>query len=175
MNTNVSHIRKQCAEIATDVQALSHALHSSKLDYLGVVAAIRSFCEELSKQQGVDIQFTHDNVSSRLPRDVSLCLFRVAQEALHNAIKHSGMSRFAVHLRETASDVQVEIGDSGAGFDVEEVMKNAGLGLVSMKERTHLVNGTLLIDSKPNRGTKIVARVPLPGDTGSTAVVIGRI
>ena len=68
-----------------------------------------------------------------------------------------------MHLRDTANDVQLEIRDSGAGFEVEEVMKSAGLGLVSMKERIHLVNGTLSIESKPNGGTKIVARVPLPG------------
>jgi PAS domain S-box-containing protein len=174
-NTQISHIRKHCADIAADVQALSHELHSSKLDYLGVVAAVRSFCQELSKQQGVDIEFTNDNVSSHLPREISLCLFRVAQEALHNAVKHSGVSRFAVHLWDTENEVQLEVLDSGAGFEVEEVMENAGLGLVSMKERTHLVNGTLSVESKPNGGTKIVARVPLLTDTGSAAATAGRI
>jgi PAS domain S-box-containing protein len=174
-NSQIDDIRKHCADIATDVQALSHELHSSKLDYLGVVAAVRSLCQELSKQQSVDIEFTNDNVSSHLPRETSLCLFRVAQEALHNAVKHSGVSRFAVHLRETANDVQLEVLDSGAGFEMEEVMEHAGLGLVSMKERTHLVNGTLSIESKPNGGTKIVARVPLLADSRSAAATAGRI
>jgi PAS domain S-box-containing protein len=174
-NTQISDIRKHCADIATDVQALSHELHSSKLDYLGVVAAVRSFCQELSKQQSVDIEFTNDNVSSHLPREISVCLFRVAQEALHNAVKHSGVSRFAVHLWDTANEVQLEVRDSGTGFEVEEVTESAGLGLVSMKERTHLVNGTLSIESKPNGGTKIVARVPLLTDTGSAAATAGRI
>src|SRR6476469_4080833 len=85
-------IRKHCAEIAADVQALSHELHSSKLDYLGVVAATRSFCREFSKQQSVNVEFTDENVSNHLPRDISLCLFRVTQEALHNAVKYSGVS-----------------------------------------------------------------------------------
>src|ERR1700750_2956770 len=94
----LTDVRKHCTDIAADVQALSHELHSSKLDYLGLVAAIRSFCKEFSKQQGVKIEFTHENIPDRLPRDVSLCLFRVAQEALHNAVKHSGASQFVVRL-----------------------------------------------------------------------------
>jgi len=156
----INDMRQHCAEIATDLQALSHELHSSKLDYLGVVAAIRSFCREFSKQQSVNIEFTDANVSKHLPRDISLCLFRVTQEALHNALKYSGVRQFAVHLYHTADGIQLEIEDSGAGFAMEDVMKNAGLGLVSMRERLHLVNGTLSIESKPNEGTRIMARVP---------------
>ena len=174
--TQINDIRRHCAEIATDVQALSHELHSSKLDYLGVVAAIRSFCREFSKQQSVYVEFTDENVSNHLPRDVSLCLFRVAQEALHNSVKYSGGSRFTVRLCDTADGIQLEVRDSGIGFDVEEAMKHAGLGLVSMKERIHLVNGTFSIESKPNKGTRIVARVPRPagnsnGDGSAAAAV----
>ena len=166
-NTQINDIRRHCAEIATDVQALSHELHSSKLDYLGVVAAIRSFCREFSKQQSVYVEFTDENVSNHLPRDISLCLFRVTQEALHNSVKYSGASRFAVRLCDTEDGIQLEVRDSGIGFDVEAVMKDAGLGLVSMKERVHLVNGTLAIESKPNKGTRIVARVPRPAGNGN--------
>ena len=83
-------IRKHCSEIASDVQSLSHQLHSSTLDYLGVVAAIRAFCNEFSKQHQVSIEFTDRNVPKHLPKDISLCLFRIAQEALHNAVKYSG-------------------------------------------------------------------------------------
>ncbi len=168
-STQINDIRRHCAEIATDVQALSHELHSSKLDYLGVVAAIRSFCREFSKQQSVYVEFTDENVSNHLPRDISLCLFRVTQEALHNSVKYSGASRFAVRLCDTEDGIQLEVRDPGIGFDVEAVMKEAGLGLVSMRERIHLVNGTLAIESKPNKGTRVVARVPRPAGNGNAS------
>lgn len=98
-NERLEEIQQHCSEIAGDVQALSHQLHSSKLDYLGIVAAMRGFCREFAKQRGVSIDFTDDNVPTNLPKDVSLCLFRVAQEGLHNAVKYSGISEFAIELR----------------------------------------------------------------------------
>src|SRR6201989_2888440 len=95
---NLEEIRKHCSEIAGDVQSLSHELHSSKLDYLGVVAALRGLCGEFSKQHKVSVAFTDSNVPGHLSKDVSLCLFRVTQEALHNAVKYSGVSNYAVEL-----------------------------------------------------------------------------
>ncbi len=158
---SLGEIRKHCSEIATDVQSLSHQLHSSKLDYLGIVAATRGFCREFSKQHGVIVEFKETNVPTHLSKDVSLCLFRVTQEALHNAVKYSGMGKFAVELNATAGEVQLLVADSGAGFDVEAAKKNRGLGLVSMQERVHLVRGTFSVESKPGAGAKILAVVPL--------------
>ncbi len=154
-------IQQHCSEVAGDVQALSHQLHSSKLDYLGLSAALRSFCREYSQQQNVEVEFKDEGVPNPLPRDVSLCLFRVAQEALSNAVKYSGATHVAVHLRGTADQIRIEINDAGVGFDVEEAKQHSGLGLVSMQERVHLVNGAFSIESKPNQGTRIVAEVPL--------------
>jgi PAS domain S-box-containing protein len=159
--TSLAEIRQHCAEIAGDVQSLSHQLHSSKLDYLGIVSAIRGFCNEFSRQHEVRIQFKDKDVPSRLPKDISLCLFRVAQEALHNAVKYSGMSQFTVELSGIENTVQLLVSDAGAGFEVEEAKKNRGLGLLSMQERMHLVHGTLSVESKPGHGTKIRAVVPL--------------
>jgi signal transduction histidine kinase len=156
----LDEIRRHCAEIAGDVQALSHELHSSKLDYLGVTAAIRSFSYEFSQQHNVNIEFTNENVSGTLPRDVSLSLFRVAQEALHNALKHSGVRQFYVSLRGTPDEIQLEVRDRGVGFDVEGANHDRGLGLVSMQERVHLIDGTFLVESKVGSGTRILARVP---------------
>ena len=141
---NLEEIRKHCSEIAGDVQSLSHQLHSSKLDYLGVAAAIRGFSKEFSKQHGVSVDLTDRDVPRHLPKDVSLCLFRVAQEALHNAVKYSGESQFKVELSATADEVQLQVTDAGDGFDVEEVKENRGLGLVSMQERVHLVAREIL-------------------------------
>jgi len=159
----LGEIGKLCAEIGSDIQSLSHQLHSSILDCLGIATAIRGFCDELSKQYEISIEFTERNVRKHLPKDVSLCLFRIAQEALHNAVKYSEVSEFAVVLSETADTIQLLVVDRGAGFDVEEVKKEGGLGLVSMQERAHLVHGTVVVESKPGEGTKITAVVPLAG------------
>ena len=158
---NLDEIRRHCSEIASDVQSLSHQLHSSKLDYLGIAAAIRGFCHEFSRQHEVKIDFTDANVPAQLSKEVSLCLFRVAQEALQNAMKYSGVNQFTVELTATPGEIQLEVSDSGAGFDVEGAQKNRGLGLVSMQERVHLVHGMFSVESKPWEGTRIVAVVPL--------------
>jgi PAS domain S-box-containing protein len=156
----LEEIRRHCSQIADDVQALSHELHSSRLDSLGITAAIGSFCREFSQQHGVAVEFTRENVPDSLPKDISLSLFRVTQEALHNALKHSGVRQFSVNLRGTADEIQLEVRDRGVGFDVERAKQDQGLGLVSMRERVHLVDGTFSIESKENCGTRIVARVP---------------
>jgi PAS domain S-box-containing protein len=160
VNPRIETIRRHCAEIAGDVQALSHKLHSSKLEYLGVAAAISSFCREFSQQNDVNIQFAEENVPTFLPRDISLSLFRVAQEALQNALKYSGVRQFSVRLRATADEIQLNVSDEGKGFDVHTALREKGLGLVSMQERVHLVHGILTISSTDNRGTTILARVP---------------
>ena len=157
---NLEDIRKHCAEIAGDVQSLSHQLHSSKLDYLGIVAAVRGFCNEFSRQHEVNVKFTESNVPQSLSKDISLCLFRVAQEALHNAAKYSGVCQFAVELSGTAETIQLVVSDLGAGFDVEEAKQKQSLGLVSMQERVNLVRGTLRVESHPGEGTRIIATVP---------------
>ncbi|MCU1249472.1 MAG: domain S-box protein [Edaphobacter sp.] len=165
---NLDDIRKHCSEIAGDVQSLSHQLHSATLDYLGVVAAVRAFCSEVSKQHQVSIAFTERRVPKHLPKDISLCLFRVAQEALHNAVKYSGTSQFAVALFATEDEVQLVVRDGGAGFDFGEAKKNRGLGLVSMQERINLVQGRFAVDSKPGKGTRIFAAVPFVSESESS-------
>jgi PAS domain S-box-containing protein len=161
MKERLEDIRIHCSEIAGDVQSLSHQLHSSKLEYLGIVAAIRGFCTELSKQHELNIEFSERNVPTHLPKDVSLCLFRIAQEALHNGVKYSGVREFIVELSGIEGAVQLVVSDAGAGFDVEAAKKNRGLGLLSMQERIHLVHGTFSIESRPGYGTRIIAAAPL--------------
>jgi PAS domain S-box-containing protein len=168
----IEEIRRHCAEIAGDVQALSHKLHSSKLEYLGLAAAIRSLCREFSQQHDVNVQFADESVPSFLPRDISLSLFRVTQEALQNALKHSGAKQFSVSLRGSANEIRLEVDDRGVGFDVERTKLDSGLGLVSMEERVHLVHGTFTIESVENGGTKILVRVPLVVETKSSTTVV---
>ena len=161
---NLEEIRNHCSEIAGDVQSLSHQLHSSKLEYLGAAAAIRGFCHEFSRQHEVSIEFSENNIPRHLPKDISLCLFRVTQEALHNAVKYSGVSEFRVELTATAEEIQLIVRDEGRGFDVEEAKKSGGLGLLSMQERVHLVHGSLCVESKPGTGTSVLAVVPLTAE-----------
>jgi signal transduction histidine kinase len=160
VHTRVRELRRQLAEISNDVQDLSHALHSSKLEYLGVVAGIKSWCKEFSERQKIEVDFRSD-VYSALPREVGLTLLRVLQEALHNAAKHSGVKRIDVQLREESDEIRLIVSDFGRGFDLNTALQAKGLGLTSMRERVRLINGTISIESKPKVGTKIYVRVPL--------------
>ena len=152
---------EQLSEIADEIQALSHRLHSSKLEYLGLATAAASFCREFSAQQKVEIDFRFDKIPERLPPEISLCLFRVLQEASQNAAKYSGCKQFQVMLDSTSDEIHLTVRDSGIGFNVEQALKSHGLGLTSMKERLKLVDGKISIESHPQGGTTIRASVPL--------------
>ena len=158
--SRVPELRKEIRQISEDVQAISHDLHSSKLEILGVVGAMKSWCKEVSDRHEIDVAFRNDFPGS-LPFDLGIPLFRVLQQAVDNAIKHSGEKRIEVQLREDLDEIQLIVRDSGKGFDVESATRGKGLGLTSMRERVRLVNGTIAIDSKPRGGTKIEVRIPL--------------
>jgi signal transduction histidine kinase len=125
---------------------------------------MRGVCKEFGTHQKVEIDFKSYDLPSPVPQDISLCLFRVLQEALHNSAKHSGARRFEVQLWGTSGEIHLRVSDSGTAFDLETAMKSRGIGLTSMQERLQLVKGNFSIDSQPQRGTTIHARVPLhPG------------
>jgi signal transduction histidine kinase len=172
VSSSIRELQNRLFQIAADVQSLSHALHSSKLEYLGIEAAMRGFCQEFGRQQKAEIDFKSQDVPSPLPPEISLCLFRVAQEALHNSAKHSGIRHFEVRLWAEHGAVHLTVQDSGSGFDWEAAKQGRGLGLTSMEERIKLVNGTLSIASQPRRGTSIHARVPL-GSGNDTLRAVG--
>jgi len=158
---------EQVANLENDIQALSHRLHSSKLEYLGLEAAASSFCKELSERQNIKIDFRCDAIPEDLPSEVSLCLFRVLQEALHNAVKYSGVGVFEVSLTGSPQEIEMKVHDSGIGFDAKVASNGHGLGLTSMRERLKLVGGQFSIDSHPNQGTTVFARVPLSGQSAA--------
>jgi signal transduction histidine kinase len=155
----VHELSKTAREISSDIQSLSHELHSSSLEILGLEAGMRSWCKEFGERQKLQITFQSDNVP-RLPHEISLCLFRVLQEALQNAAKHSGAKQIAVQLAENSGQIHLIVSDSGEGFDVASE-QSRGLGLTSMQERVRLVRGSFVIDSKPEAGTTIHVRVPV--------------
>ena len=168
---DLEHARRSITDLVKDTQALSHRLHSSKLEYLGLASAANGFCRELSEQRNVRIQFHDSDIPEVLPKEISLCLFRVLQEALQNAVKHSAQKSFIVEMLGTEAEISLTVSDAGIGFDWQDAMNRRGLGLISMRERLRLVNGELSIQSKPGRGTTVVARIPhkQQGQSAATA------
>jgi PAS domain S-box-containing protein len=167
VRNHIGDLQKQTSAIAADIQSLSHELHSAKLQYLGLAAAMRGFCQEFGAQQKLEVDFSTQYLPSPLSPDLSLCLFRVLQESLHNSVKHSGVRRVEVRLWGTSDEIHLTVSDSGLGFDSEAAKAAPGLGLVSMEERLKLVDGELSIESKPQRGTTIHARVPFSAGSDS--------
>ena len=161
-------VRQEVSNLGKDVQELSHRLHSSKLEYLGLAAAAGGFCKEFSARHNVEVLFTYDNIPRDLPTVISLSLFRVLQEALQNALKYSGTRQFEATLQGTSNEIHLRVHDSGVGFDSESTVNRHGLGLISMNERMKLVDGQLSIDSKSQCGTTIHASVPLSGGVKSS-------
>jgi PAS domain S-box-containing protein len=162
----IDELQVQASEIATDVQTLSHELHSTKLEYLGPVAAMRGHCQEFAEQTKLKVDFKSHGLPRPLPPEISLCLFRVMQESLRNALKHSGARHVEVGLWGTPDEVHLSVSDRGVGFDSEAAKRGRGLGLVSMEERLKLHKGVFSIESQPKHGTTIHAKVPLSSGNG---------
>ena len=156
-------------DLAKSVQDLSHRLHPARLRVLGLIPALEALRDELSRNE-IDIRFTHEMVQTTLSGDLTLCLFRVVQEALQNALKHSKAHSVSVHLTGRRGMLALSIVDDGVGFDVDDAV-GTGLGLISMNERLDAVGGSLEIRSKPGVGTELTIRVPLdPVRSDRTAV-----
>jgi PAS domain S-box-containing protein len=155
----IEELKQMTSNIATDVHVLSHELHPSNLEYLGLVSGIRGWCEEYGEQHKLEIDFKSDELPP-LRQEVSLCLFRVLQEALHNAAKHSGVKRIEVQLTEKSGEIHLIVSDLGKGFDIDAARQKRGLGLTSMQERVRLIGGTMVIESKPLAGTVVHVCVP---------------
>src|SRR5258706_535346 len=163
----IQELHNQAVSLGMDVQALSHRLHSSKLDYLGLRAAAAGFCREFSDQHEVEIDFRSDEIPKNLPKETALCLFRVLQESLQNAMKHSSSKHFQVTFATSRDDIRLMVADPGHGFDPVEAVKGDGLGLINMNERMKLVHGEFSITSKLEGGTVVHARVPLGAEIKS--------
>jgi PAS domain S-box-containing protein len=162
--SRVGELQKQATELATDIQTMSHTLHSSKIEILGIVAAMRAACDEFGQHHKMEIDFESRDLHAALPSEISLGLFRVLQEALQNAGKHSGVKHVAVQLRGTTNEIHLIVQDAGKGFEPNAAMKGRGLGLTNMQERVRVLNGTILIQSKPMGGTTIHVRIPLTSE-----------
>jgi signal transduction histidine kinase len=160
-HVRVRQICDQSTDLARGIQLVAQSLHSAKLELLGLAPAAASLCRDLSTRHPVKIDFTAEGVPENLSKDTALCLFRVLQEALSNAIRHSGGPQVIVTLRGTPKAIHLDVVDSGVGFDAETMSESRGLGLISMKERLNLVDGELHLESHLGAGTTVRARVPV--------------
>ena len=156
----VRAIARDAGAIASDVHQVSHRLHPSKLEAVGLLTALQSLCNEISHQYKIPIACEHDDIPSAIEPEVSLCVYRITQEALHNVVKHSGAPRAVVRLTRESDDLYLQIADQGAGFS-QHAADRSGLGLVSIRERAGVLGGRVAIHSAPGAGTRIGVRVPL--------------
>jgi signal transduction histidine kinase len=152
---------RNALEILTDVKASAHELYSPRLEYLGIAAVMRTFCEEFGERKRVEIEFRSHAFPSPVLPDVSICLFRVLQEALHNGVMHSGVQKFSVQLWGELDEIHLRVSDSGVGFDLGSARRGRGLGLIRIEQRVKLVEGMSSIDSQREKGTTIHVSVPL--------------
>jgi PAS domain S-box-containing protein len=157
----IEHMAGRVKEMSSDVHKMSYQLHPAKLDQLGLVAATRSFCRELSQQSGIRVEFVHDELPGELNQDLALCLYRVVQESLQNMVRHSRATEARVELRMNGKELHLAVSDNGVGFDVAYATRHGGLGLVGMRERMRLVQGTIALRSAPGQGAQVEFTAPL--------------
>ena len=155
-----SQMRRDLVRLSEDVHAMSYRLHPAVLDDLGLVEALRAECDRVARNRDLRVEVNADDVPDTMPNEASLCLFRVAQEALNNAVRHGRANAITVLLSPRDSGLQLAVSDNGSGFDTGRSRKRASLGLASMRERVRLLHGQLDIESTPGRGTTVVAWVP---------------
>ncbi len=148
-------------ELGADLNVLSHRLHPSTLENLGLVAGAKALCEEFTDQQEIQVDFTNDGVPTPISEDASLCLFRILQEGLRNVKKHSGTDQAEVRLEVAGNQIHLSICDRGRGFDCKVRSVRSGIGIQSMEERLRLLGGNLQIHARPMEGTRIDAWLPL--------------
>ena len=160
MRPRIQELRNIVGDLASDVRHFSHRLHPARLQYLGIVKAAAELCGEVAAQNDVHVSFHAESAPEAISQRISLCLYRVLQEALQNVVKHSGATKIDVALRGSGDEIELTVQDGGAGFRVGAA-EGFSLGLTSMKERMAAVGGQLSIQSTPRHGTTVRARVPL--------------
>jgi PAS domain S-box-containing protein len=161
MRRRFESLQNQAQEISSDIHRLSYSLHPSKLDHLGLAAAIKSLCEQINASGKLRVYLHQQSFTETLPKDITLCLFRIAQETLRNAVKHSQATHVRVNVQMASDLVRLTVADDGCGFDMQSPAFAAGLGFVGMRERLRIVGGELEINSQRAHGTRIEVTIPL--------------
>ncbi|HTS25263.1 MAG TPA: PAS domain S-box protein [Bryobacteraceae bacterium] len=163
MRRRLRSFQHQVLQVSQEVRRLSHGLHPTVIEDLGLSAALEEFCEDFAKAQGIPVRFSAAAKDTRLTDGAASCLYRIAQECLQNAAKHAHATAIEVGLTATDSSMQLVIKDDGRGFAAAPENANSGLGLAGMKERIRMAHGTLSIASRPGCGTEIIASIPISG------------
>jgi signal transduction histidine kinase len=158
-------LERRTAAIAEVLRRLSHGLHPTVLQHVGLVAALQSQCAEIERRFHLDVSFFAAGVLEPIDPRTALALFRIAQEALSNAARHAHARHITMSLARGESTLSMSVADDGTGFDVGAVRNGGGLGLVSMEERVRLVQGRVAIRSERNAGTVIDVCVPAPAES----------
>ena len=161
LEQDLERLANEAGGIGDELHRFSHELHPARLQQIGLEQSVRSFCEELTAARRIAIDVQIEAVPRELEPQVTLCLYRVAQEALQNVVKHSGAVRAVLRLTSDEREVSLNIADEGVGFDVSAIRQKPTLGLISMRERVRLVNGRIVVSSEANRGTTVDVRVPV--------------
>ena len=160
-HANLEELAAKLEKVIYKVSRLSHDLHSSELELLGLAVAVKSHCRECSEKLGIPVHCSCDELRDKLSSMIGLAFLRVLQEAIQNVMKHSRAKGITVALTSSDRELSLEISDDGIGFDLESAKLAAGLGLISMRERIHLIGGQFEIWSSPGRGTRIRVRAPI--------------
>lgn len=161
LNRRLQSVQAKAEEISADIHQLSYKLHPSKLDHLGLAAAVKGLCQEISSKGELQVEFEQKGFPANLPEEVTLCVYRIAQEALRNCVKHSGAQTGVVRLQNTGEEIHLTVADTGRGFDVDSHAMKKGLGFTSMQDRLRIVGGTMQIRANPRFGTHIEVSVPV--------------
>lgn len=154
-------LREKMEELSDDLRRSAHQLHPSALEHFGLIAALEAYCLDFSKRHSIRLRFTHRSFPDTLSSDISLCLYRVAQECLRNMARHAGAKTASLTLTGVRGAVVLSASDKGVGFDPHLMAGQSGLGLVGVRERVRLCGGTTSVQSAPGKGTKIEVRIPL--------------
>jgi PAS domain S-box-containing protein len=156
----LARLQRRTVELSDDIRHLSHELHPGVLQHAGLAAALKAHCAEFRGLHAIEVTVDAEDLDG-IPPAVSLCLYRVAQEALQNVARHADARRARVVLARAADGLELSVSDDGCGFDLAEARRAGGLGLISLDERVRLVRGNVRIDTRPQRGTELRVRVPL--------------
>ena len=165
LRRHYQNLQNQVQEISTEVNRLAYKLHPAMLDNVGLLAAMKSLCHEITAFGKLRVEFYHQGSFAELPKDVTLCIFRITQEALRNCMKHSDADSAEAVLLNTGKEVRLSVLDEGRGFDMNRKTVRQGLGLTSMQERLRIVGGKMKINSRPSHGTRIEVSIPLSGES----------
>ena len=157
----LGRLQKSAHVLANEIRSLSHELHPGSLRHVGLVAALRATCRELDGKNGVSVTLAGGDDLPALSPALSLCLYRVAQEALHNVVQHARARHASLILARQDGRLRMTVCDDGQGFDPADARASDGVGLISMEERVRMMHGTIEIDTRPQRGTEVRVEIPL--------------